>query len=288
MNDLHVITMYMHSPERLKHYHRFAKHMKDSGAVLHTVEVTPHDVLPSTVGGGLYLTTHSPEIWNKERAINIAIAKMLPSSAEFVAWLDADIIFCNPNWVGETIKRLKRWKVVQMFSHTQDLDPDWKPVGDVQKGHVYKRINGLLVRRGFEISGLGWGIRREALEKVRLLDWMISSGADTVMARAFLNDSYTVDVYPSAAYKRRIQEWIKTASQVVNGNVEYIPGLVLHCWHGDRTTRGYNEVENIMIEDKFDPDVDIASNPDGLYRFTGRNTKLEQDMNKWYRKREGL
>jgi len=67
------------------------------------------------------------ELWHKERMINIAVAKMLPPDWQYVAWIDADITFLNPDWAHETMQQLQHYHVVQMFQHALDLDGHQDP-----------------------------------------------------------------------------------------------------------------------------------------------------------------
>jgi hypothetical protein len=299
MSELAVVTMFMDSSpnyeftksEREEHYHRFVKHMANSGATLYTVEIArdaeSFKITSKDNKRHLQLITSTPQIWNKERAINLAIDRLVPLTVDYIAWLDCDIIFCNPDWVGKTIHLLRKWQVVHMFSHTLDLGPNWQPVGDVHEGYVYRYVNGRPIKRGQEISGLGWATRRSVLDELPLLDWNISSGADSLMAVAFFgNNKILLKHIP--AYKDKAKLWINAASRIVNGQVGYVQGLVLHSWHGPRDGRGYGDVERIMIRDKFNPFEDITTQANGLYCFTGKNKKLEKDMNDWYISREGI
>src|SRR6185437_2489146 len=115
---LHVVTA-IFNPARFKSrwklYHRFAQHVTDSGAVLHTIEARfgartpaisarPHHGLPSKQPAHVsqqpphtytqIQTSH--ELWLKENMLNLVIAR-LPSDWKYVAWVDADILFQRPN-----------------------------------------------------------------------------------------------------------------------------------------------------------------------------------------------
>jgi hypothetical protein len=291
MDDkLHVVTMYAHSESRLKHYERFADFVERSGAILYTVEVSHTTVFYVTSACNprhLQLLTICPQIWHKERAINLAIGSIVPPTAEYIAWMDADIILCNPDWVKTAVHLLKRrWRVIHMFSHTQDLGPAWQPVGEMQEGYVYRYVNGRCIEHGHEISGLGWAARRSVLINMPLLDWAISSGADSIMACAFFGKNQTDMLYHTLGYHKALSKWQNTANKIVGEQVGYVQGLALHSWHGPRDGRGYKQVERILLDDEFNPDTDIKLSGSGLYTFTGNNKKLEKDMMDWYLNRE--
>ena len=64
------------------------------------------------------------EIWLKENLINRAI-QALPKDAQYVAWVDADVRFARPDWVGETIQKLQHYDVIQMFSKAVNSGNKW-------------------------------------------------------------------------------------------------------------------------------------------------------------------
>ena len=52
-------------------------------------------------------------LWQKERLLNIALAKV-PKAVEFVAWLDCDIILERSLWSEETIRLLDEYPLLQL------------------------------------------------------------------------------------------------------------------------------------------------------------------------------
>ena len=58
-------------------------------------------------------------LWQKERLLNIAL-ESLPKTVDKVAWLDADIIFENPNWLQEAEKALDDKPVIQLFEEVHE------------------------------------------------------------------------------------------------------------------------------------------------------------------------
>ena len=51
-------------------------------------------------------------LWVKENLINIGF-KSLPSDWKYGAWIDRDIIFCNPKWVEQSIEKLQTYDLIQ-------------------------------------------------------------------------------------------------------------------------------------------------------------------------------
>ena len=140
---------------RIKHTQRALKHFHDSGAVIILVEVgfnrrelafadsgidgtAANCELINPNGGGVdakyrhkYIGLHTKdELWLKEPAINIGVQN-LPYDWQQVAWLDADVHFGRPNWMGEAIHRLQHGTTsdrafLQMFSQARDFGPNYE------------------------------------------------------------------------------------------------------------------------------------------------------------------
>lgn len=296
MKDLFVLTVYKnlmdlsrYAKYMRKNYYNFSIHVENSGAILYTAEIDVGKgfvVTHSRATNHLQLRASCPEIWNRDCAFNLLL-KRLPSSAEYVAYTDSDIMFCNPNWVNETIDLLQKYPAIQMWSHTRDLDAEYMPDQDetVYKSWAYDYVHNLPTFKPDKFTGMAWAFRREVLEKVPMIDWIISGQSDTEFCLAAIGMSR---LGSTAAYDRRYLHWADKVYDVVNGKVNYVPGLLIHHFHGPRNKRGYEAIRNILVNSRFDPDRDIEYDDNGLYRFTGVNTILEKAMHDWYYNREDI
>jgi hypothetical protein len=132
---------------RVKLTQRAIKHFHDSGAVVVLVEVgfnrrelvfAESGLDGMTADCGIhgefkhkYIGLHSKdELWLKENAINVGV-QSLPYNWQQVCWLDSDIHFVRPNWVGEAIHKLQHGTTsgrafIQMFSHARDVGPNYE------------------------------------------------------------------------------------------------------------------------------------------------------------------
>jgi hypothetical protein len=148
---------------RVKHTERALKHFHDSGAVIVLVEVgfnrrefvfensgldnmpAECDILNSLGGAGdprfrhkyVPLRTES-ELWLKENAINIGVQRIPDQDWQQVAWLDSDIHFTRPNWVGQIIHQLQHYAFIQPFTHARDLGPNYEMLNE-----DYPHANGM-------------------------------------------------------------------------------------------------------------------------------------------------
>lgn len=226
-DKLYVIAAhnnYAGYPARVRLYHDFAKHMADSGVELRTVE--------SVIGDRPFevTTAHNPhhvqlraneELWHKENMLNIGIQR-LPLDAKYIACIDADFTFLNPNWVKATISALQTYEIVQMCTHIAYLGPNQEiqnyrtafvagyneglplEIGGriVRKNDIFNTHHGISLPKtvypgapvgsvpsdkeqcgGFGPPGAAWAYRREALDKIGgLMDYCVLGAADFFMA----------------------------------------------------------------------------------------------------------
>lgn len=140
---------------RWKHTERAIKHFVDSGAVVILVEIAYnrrelvmensglHNLLASCgiQGEGFrhqYIGLRTKEeLWLKENSINVGI-QALPDDWKQVCWLDSDVHFIRPNWVGECIHKLQHYSFLQMFSQARDLGPNYEMLPE-----TYPHANGV-------------------------------------------------------------------------------------------------------------------------------------------------
>jgi hypothetical protein len=319
---------------RWKNYERFASYVKDSGGVLVTVEAAfgerHHALQAGTTQHGVPIYGRAPtratefhksrttepyeyirvrtdsELWFKENLINIGISR-LPENWKYVAWIDADVAFARPNWVGETIHQLQHYQIVQMFSEAQDVGPRYasistargfmscyvkgvpRPVGPKAGYYYYGQPQGkgpILWHPGF-----AWAARREAIDALGgLVDFAMMGAADNHMAHALIGevtDSYHPNVHPT--YKRLLMEWQTRADKHIRRNVGYVSGLLIHYWHGRKVDRRYWDRWKVITENQFNPDTDLKRDWQGLYQLVDdgspRAIALRDAARKHYRSR---
>ncbi len=275
---------------RYKLYKQFEKHMLDSGARLTTVEMAygnrefeitePNNPRHVQLRSGY-------ELWHKENMINIGINR-LPADWEYVAWVDADVMFIRPDWVQETIQQLQHFRVVQMFAHCLDLDPHYNPMS-THKGFCYSYINKLLGGNAYEFwhPGYAWAARRETIDGIGgLLDWAILGAADHHMATAFIGAAMkTCHGKMSNSYKEYLMRWQAEADRHVQRNIGFVDGTILHYWHGKKKDRKYIERWSVLTENQYDPRLDIKKDWQGLWQLTDRSIKLRDGIRQYFRQR---
>ena len=215
---------------RVKHTERAIKHFHDSGAVIILVEASFKRRESFFADSGLdgmlseckvsgsagefrhkYINLRTTsELWLKENLINIGV-QHCPWDWQQVCWLDSDVMFTRPNWVGQIIHQLQHYAFVQPFTHAQDLGPNYELLA-----HSYPHANGL----GFAKAWLDGKLKTTLTDAIRA-DLQATSGdvidlagdfgdpaQQAAEARALRGSAnYPGRVFPGLAWACRRQAW---------------------------------------------------------------------------------
>jgi hypothetical protein len=227
-------------------------------------------------------------LWHKENMSNIGIRKLLPPGWKAVAWVDADIEFENSTWALDTLKVLNGYKdIVQPFSHCVDMDKYGAAMGIYPSfGFQYskKRPYG-----GTQINmwhpGYAWACTRKAYESMGgLYEVSILGAGDHNMSFSFLGKgTSSVNEAATDGYKESIVAFEEGAKHLRLG---YVPGVILHHFHGLKKNRKYMERWHILIDNAYDPYLHITKNKDGLLVPTAVcPPKILEDIMKYFKER---
>jgi glycosyltransferase involved in cell wall biosynthesis len=237
--------------------------------------------------------TSKNEIWIKENMINLAIQR-LPEDWKYVAWIDADIQFIRPDWVGECIHQLQHHPIIQMFSVAWDIDPNYVPYQmHTSFGYDYRNDsppNDYYKKRNCNSwhTGYAWAATREAISNLGgLIDWAVLGAADNHMARALIgkvHESYNEKI--SQEYKDMLHIWQDRATEYIKGNLGYMDGGLLHYFHGAKVNRRYHDRWQILVKNDFQPSLDLKKDWNGLYQLTDRTPKLRRDIQLYFKQRD--
>jgi hypothetical protein len=289
VSGLWVVTPY-YNPigyrTRRKNYELFAQILRQSGIPLLTIECAfgeqPFD-LPESVD--VIRMRSNSMLWQKERLLNLAIS-WLPASCRYVAWLDCDLIFSNPNWAQETVELLQSAQLVQVFKTCNRLSENYSHPG-TEAGNTCTSFtyicgqNPSVLQSGkFEDhghTGYGWAARRELLDRHGLYEYAIAGSADHYMAHAALGDidSPCIErmMLGRPALIEHFREWASPFYESAQGRIATVSGEVLHLWHGNLENRKYFLRQLELSKLDFNPHTDLLAIP-------GKPLELRTDLNK--------
>jgi hypothetical protein len=276
---LHCVTMISNPCQYTTRYtlsRRFINRMQfERNVILYVVEIAYGDqefhVTEANNPRHLQLRLSKTQIlWSKENAINVGVSKLLPNDWKAMAWIDSDVIFENATWALDTLKVLNGCRdVVQNFSHALDLSKD----GDCSKiftGLGFQYCNTRPVACDAYVTpitlfhtGYSWSITRSSFDRMGgLYELSILGSADYQMGLCFIGEGVnSVNVGMSSDYRQSILDFQQRVSLLRLG---YVPGVILHEFHGKKKYRRYSTRWKILVKHQYRPSVHIVKNDDGL------------------------
>lgn len=310
--NFYVVSV-MTNPERYKQrtklFREFMQRMQNykvNHVVVECVQgCRPFEVTDATNPLHFQLTTNSV-LWMKENLVNYALAR-LPSNWKYVAWIDGDVDFVNPDWVEDTLHELQHAPVVQLFEHAIDLGPDHEIIGKWEsfgscfvKGKPFKGSKKEWDREDecyygqygdskgtYWHSGYAWAARREALDGFGgLLDFAIAGAGDHHMACSIVgkaSHSVPKNVHPN--YIKLLKEWETRALRTAHKHMGFVKGTLVHYWHGKKRDRQYRGRWDILIKNQFDPTRELHKDTHGLWVLHPSNIQLRNDLRHYFQSR---
>lgn len=290
-NTLHVIGVITnpiryHSRYRL--YREWLEAMEKTPNVkVYTVEAAfgdrHHEITDSSNEKNLQLRIKQ-EIWVKENLINLGVKHLLPKDWKYLAWVDCDVFFRDPNWANETIHQLQHFPIVQPWSDCLDLGFN---------GNVYQHFKSFGYQHQRRIpkqkwpgdycvyahTGFAWACTRAFWEQVQgLPDYCILGSCDHHAAFSCIGEvKDTIHKAMGESFHKLLFQWQDRAMKITHGEVGFVYGRIEHQFHGAKKRRKYRERWQILIDNKFDPEKDIMHDAQGLIQIIGK-PKLLHDV----------
>ena len=298
--DLQVITCFF-NPARYRtkreNYERFMAPLRAGGVPTLTVECAfGNDEFELPPGPEVLHVRGASVMFQKERLLNLALPHLQPSCAK-VAWLDADVLFDRADWVLAASEALDRYVVIQPFEHCYRLPRgsfSYDGCGQAWNSFaaVYQRTPGLFTTGRYADHGhvgFAWAARRSLLANVGLRDADPSGHGDHLMAHAMLGDWNTVCfrrlVGLVGPYAESTRCWARAFHREVEGSLGYVPGALLHVWHGRIADRRYYTLAVRLRAVGFDPDKHLCLDESGLWSWTEEAAALNSEYEHYFASR---
>jgi len=237
MSSLQVITTHFNPcgyRAPLRNYQAFVRHMESFGVHVRTAELTFDDaapVIPQSVKFKGSSKTHM--LWQKEALLNALIET---STSEYIAWIDSDVWFMNPNWVDEAVTLLRhKTDVVQLFSDARMIDRR----GVVSDRKWPSSIAAYLRQEACDDfsychPGLAWAARGDWLREYGLYDKLVAGCGDSTMALLWCGK-------PLCGFNSELLDDVMRWNAPSKPMVGYVSGTVLHMYHGANKNRRRSE-----------------------------------------------
>ncbi|HEX3155151.1 MAG TPA: hypothetical protein VHV32_11030 [Candidatus Angelobacter sp.] len=281
----------------------FANRIRQQGLKLLIIELAFNDrpyIIEDSLCDQIVRLRSNTILWQKERLLNIAVEK-LPDTCDKVAWLDADILFHNDDWIQETGRLLEEYPVVQPFETAWFLPPDCQDytsdgIPDSKSGITTREGAAFMFRCGKSAGqghpGLAWAARRSLLQAIGFYDRAIVGGADSLQMLAMFGPSGCdgldrfLSKFTSQHHVNDMFAWATRFDSEVNRKVCYAKGRVLHLWHGNRKNRQYESRFSILKDTDFNPSVDISLDSSGCWQWNSDKSELHRRVKEYFQQRQ--
>jgi hypothetical protein len=295
MDDLIAITCFF-NPAKYRNkkinFIKFRDNLRKQGVPLLVVECSFRDSeyeLSETDADIVVRVQSNSKIWQKERLLNIGI-KHIPEQYTKFATLDCDIIFKNEDWATATSYSLDSYYAVQPFETSFRLSKGQKDVPpsdlvaspctasktddqiDGQRVRSFTSVmqenNGKRIGRWLEHgdSGLAWAFRKDVFTE--FYDRLIIGSGDWFLAFALFG--IHAPIGSTRAMVKEQKRYVRRLGYKMQGKVSFVPGMVVHLWHGERKNRNYSQRNRIVIDHNFDLEKDLWLNETECWEVSPR------------------
>lgn len=232
------------------------------------------------------------EAWVKESLCNIGMRHdIVKHGAKYLAWIDMDIFFRDENWVQEALHQLQTYPVIQPWQDCADLGPHggisrhFRSFGYQHQRGVKKQTH---PSQPYEYchTGFAWACTRSFFEQTwGLMDFPILGSADHHMGFAMIGEvDKTIHKGMQPSFFELCREWQQRAQQITHGEVGFSVGRIEHWFHGPKNRRYYRERWQILVDNQFDPKLDLRKDSQGVVTLVGK-PRLEHAIIKYNRAR---
>ncbi len=233
------------------------------------------------------------EIWLKENLINLGVKHLLPRDWKYMAWVDGDVHFRNPNWALDSIHQLQHYQIIQPWSDASDLTYEggihkhFKSFGYYSAKSIPQSPSASNpYKHPYGHTGFAWACTKYFYENVlELIPWAILGSGDAHIAYGCIGQVQgTINQRMQPGYKLLANQWQEKAQYACGGIVGYTPGRLEHNFHGPKSRRQYASRWEILVKYKFDPMLDIKYDHQGVIKLRGKK-QLEHAIMRYNRER---
>ena len=240
-------------------------------------------------------------MWQKERLLNVALAAV-PPKVDRIACLDSDIILDRPDVWRAAGSTLDRCPIAQLFSHVEYLplhhSSDRERIRrTVSPAPGFSWLHELgyspleLCKPTWTNSddyppvtyGLGWVFRRELFADRGFYDpWVVGGGTRVHFYAAHGLWREAADAFRfRPAMSDHFCDWAEDFYADVDGRWGYVPGAVMHLWHGTPARRKHRQRYADFAQFDFDPTLDLAVDDDGAWCWNRDNPRMHRYLREY-------
>ena len=206
-------------------------------------------------------------MFHKERLCTLLESK-IPWYYSKVLFLDADIIFGNPDWYSEVSSALSDHDVVQPFTTAVWMDITYTKATQIRESVLF-----MDKKKTFDHKlhpGFAWAFTRKWFRKVGFFEYGVTGSGDTLSAAAWLGVKF-----PETYLKPALVPAYKEFDKLPKPRITCTSGPVFHLWHGTHVNRKYVD-RHVILDGVQDIRKVMRPNWTGVWEFStkGLSEKL--------------
>ena len=227
---------------------------------------------------------HVPEasvLWQRERFWNVGLAFVKPCH-RMVVWIDADVVFCNEDWVQKAHDRLNLNSLLHLFDTVADVrieDTGLRATGLERASVVGLLRDPATSREFFSCSGVSmslgcspgfaWAARADAIQRVGFPDWLILGSGDKALLAAVLgfHEEYSEALDLNSDLRSRYASWAVRVREGFRGAITTVPQAIRHVVQGDYGCRAYRDRYQLLRDHEFSISDQLAVNDGGAWEW---------------------
>ena len=219
--------------------------------------------VPPEVNFRWYMSTSL--MFYKENLWNLAAGM---TDADNLIFLDSDVLLGPVDWLRKCEVALRHHDIIQPFEFCRWLDKDGEPEKSGKDSAAKALKKGLQPDARKYHAGFGWGMTREAFNKLGgFFDLNVAGSGDTALTLALTPEESGKGLFAWFVKKQDASlSWKKYRENALQQNLKigYAEGVTAsHQWHGEMKNRNYCDRDQLFVR-KDDGEHPAHRREDGL------------------------
>jgi hypothetical protein len=219
-------------------------------------------------------------LFHKERLFYL-LEKQVPAKYTKLLFLDADIVFDNPNWYDDLSKALDTYDIVHPYEKAIWLDLTYtKKINECETVVKYFSEH-CTIGYGCHV-GFAWAFKRQCYNQYGFFQHCIVGSGDSLSCMAWFEQDSSLLAYQVRS-KYEVPAYIEFCKSITySPKISYIGGNVYHLYHGTLSGRKYVDRHSIF-KDVEDVRTILKEDESGLFEIT--DPKIAQKVKDYFKSR---
>ncbi|MBD3675610.1 MAG: hypothetical protein HUJ26_19025 [Planctomycetaceae bacterium] len=219
------------------------------------------------------------KLWQKEQLLNLLIDKV-PEDYDAIGWFDCDILFQNRDWTDGVRDTLSRYTWCQPYAGSWFTETDGSLTNlKHSMGWFLHHDPENFLHFGKAHPGFAWVGRADWVRKNKLCPTNVTGGGDALMVKAITERLLFIEQWMNPEWIDDVAVWASQARASGGRHFGYVPGDVIHLYHGTRSKRKYRERWCYLTDHDYNPRTDIEVDPETqLLRWSEEAWRYKPEM----------